>query len=152
MDRELIIHYAYQLNWHLPEKHQQDAIDWLIHNTPHHQLALIFPKYNKYCWQNAMKVIEAIGYPNNEPAFPSLMELFQDLNWPGAEEAVMYLQTIETNIVTPYIEAAAKQAKEQHDGQWLWFLYAVCERLTIQREMFQDSAIYDLMKDYYDND
>ncbi|MEG0471631.1 MAG: DUF5071 domain-containing protein [Solibacillus sp.] len=152
MDRDLIIHYAFQLNWHLPEEQQQDAIDWLIENTPKDKLALIFPKYSKFCWQNAMKVIEGIGYPNNKPAFPRMLELFQDLNWPGAEEAVVYLQTIETTVITPYIEAAARQAKTEQDDQWLWFLYAVCERLNIERSLFQDSTIFDEMRECYEKD
>lgn len=150
MDQDLIIHYAFQLNWHLPEEQQQDAIDWLIENTPHNQLALIFPKYSKFCWYNAMKVIEGIGYPNNEPVFPRLMELFQDLNWPGAEEAVLYFQTIETKIIAPYVEAAAKQAIVEQDMEWLWFLYAVCERLHIERAQFHDNQVFDEMKDYYE--
>ena len=153
MDLELIKHYAHQLHWHLPEEQQQEAIEWLMANVPHDQLALIFYPYTtKSCWQNAMKVIEAIGYPNNELAFPCLMELFQDLNWPGAEEAVLYLQTLETTVVTPYIEAAAKQAMAEQDREWLWFLYAVCERLHIESSQFQNSTIFDEMKDCYDND
>ena len=38
MDKELIIHYAYQLNWHLPEDDQQDAMDWLVREVPCDQL------------------------------------------------------------------------------------------------------------------
>ena len=152
MDLELIKHYAHQLHWHLPEEYQQEAIEWLITNAPHDQLALLFPPYTKSCWQNAMKVIEAIGYPNNEPAFPRLVELFQDLNWPGAEEAILYFQTLETTIVVPYIEAAAEQARAEHDREWLWFLYAVCGRLSIERKHFKNVAVFDEMKDCYDND
>ena len=54
MDIDLIQHYAHKLRWHLPEETQNEAIEWLIENTPRDQLALIIPPYSKSCWQNAM--------------------------------------------------------------------------------------------------
>lgn len=152
MDKDLIRKYAYELHWHLPEEIQQQAIAWLTENTPHDQLALVLPPYAKSCWQNAMKVIEAIGYPHNKAAFPSVVELFQDINWPGAEEAVLYFQTLEKAVVIPYIEAGAKQAIAECDEQWLWFLYAVCERLSIEQAEFQDQVVFDTMKECHDRD
>ena len=152
MDIHLIKHYAHELHWHLPEETQYEAIEWLIENTPRAQLACIFPPYSKSCWQNAMKVIEAVGYPDNETAFPRIVELFRDINWPGAEEAVLYFQTLEKAIVVPYIEAGGKQAMVERDEQWLWFLYVVCERLMIERANFQDGAVFDAMKERYEND
>lgn len=150
MDIDLIKLYAYELHWHLPEEKQQEAIQWLTANTPRDQLASVFPPYAKSCWQNAMKVIEAVGYPHNEVAFPRIVELFQDINWPGAEEAVLYFQTIEKMIVVPYIEAAVKQAIAARDHQWLWFLYSVCERLCIERADFVQITLFDAMKECYD--
>ena len=152
MDIELIKHYVHELHWQLPEETQNEAIEWLIENTPRDQLALIFPPYSKSCWQNAMKVIEAIGYPDNEAAFPRMVELFQDINWPGAEEAVLYFQTLEKAIVIPYIEAGAKKSMVERDDQWLWFLYVVCKRLMIKRADFQGGAVFDAMKERYEND
>ena len=134
------------------EEIQQEAIEWLTKNTPRDQLALVFPPYAKSCWQNAVKVIEAVGYPYNKAVFPSVVELFRDINWPGAEEAVLYFQTLDKTIVIPYIEAGAKQAIAEHDGQWLWFLYAVCERLLIERADFNYQVVFDVMKECYDND
>lgn len=152
MDSELIKHYAYELNLHLPEDIQKEAMEWLIENTPSDQLVLVFPPYGKRCWQNGVKFIEKIGYPENEAAFPRLVELFQDINWPGSEEAVQYFEALEKAVVIPYIEAGAKQAIDKHDDQWLWFLFGVCERLMIEREDFRDCSIFDVMKRIYDED
>ena len=147
MDPELIKHYAHELHWHLPEEIQQEAVDWLVAYTPRDQLALIFPPYGKSYWQNSVKVIAKIGFPDNVAAFPSMVELFQDINWPGAEEAMQYFQTLEKAIVVPYIEAGGKQAIAEKDEQWLWFLYAVCERLHIERIDFLDGTVFDAMED-----
>lgn len=64
-------------------------------------------------------------------------------------DILRFLQTIETTSVCLYIQAAAKQAKTEQDHQWLWFLYAVCERLNIERAQFQDDSIF--YKDSYIN-
>ena len=152
MDFDLIKLYLDKLHWHLPEQLQQEAIEWLVEYMPRDQLELMFTMGRKSCFQNAVKVVEAIGYPNNEAAFPSMVELFQDINWPGAEEAVLYFQTLEKAIVVPYIEAGGKQAIAERDEQWLWFLYAVCERLMIDRTDFQNQAIFDAMKECYEQD
>lgn len=152
MDLELIKHYAYELHWHLPAQTQEEAIEWLIANTPRDQLALVFPPYGKSYWQNSMKVVEAIGYPANKAAFPRMVELFQDINWPGAEEAVQYFQSLEKTIIVPFLEAGGKQAIAERDEQWLWFLYAVCERLFIDRVDFYDKSVFDVMKEMYERD
>lgn len=152
MDVELIKHYVYELHWHLPEETQQEAIDWLVAHTPRLQLGLVFPPYGKSYWQNSMKVVEKVGYPDNIAAFPSMVELFQDMNWPGAEEAVHYFQTLHKSTVLPFIEVGARQAITKQDDQWLWFLYAVCERLQIERADFLDGAVFDAIEDIYDRD
>lgn len=99
-----------------------------------------------------MKVIEVIGYPHNETAFPRIVELFQDINWPGANEAVLYFQTLDKTVVVPYIEAGAKQAIAERDWEWLYFLYMVCERLLMERADFKQMVVFDAMKDCYDKD
>ncbi|MER1998217.1 MAG: hypothetical protein ABS882_00465 [Lysinibacillus sp.] len=149
-DPDVIKLYAYELNWHMPVHLQQEAIDWLVEYADRDQLALVFPPYAKRCWQNAVKVVEKIGYPENIAAFPTMVELFQDLNWPGAEEAVLYFKTLEKDVVSSFIEVGGKQAIATNDIGWLWFLYAVCERLTIVREDFEDGTVFDAMKTQYE--
>lgn len=83
MDLKRLTSYTAQLDWHLPEETQEAAIAWLIEHMPREQLSLLFSPYTeKSCWQNAVQVVVAIGYPENEVALPHLVELFQDLNWP----------------------------------------------------------------------
>ena len=154
-DPDIIKLHAYELNWHMPEHLQQEAMDWLVEYADRDQLALVFPPYAKRCWQNAVKVVEKIGYPENIAAFPTMVELVQDINWPGAEEAVLYFQTLEKNVVLPFvvlpfIEAGGRQAIATNDRGWLFFLYAVCERLTIVRDDFEEAAVFDAMKTQYE--
>lgn len=147
MDIELIKHYVYELHCHLPEETQREAIEWLVAHTPRHQLALVFPPYGKNYWQNSVKVVTKIGYPDNIAVFPSMVQLFQDINWPGAEEAVEYFQTLQKSTVLPFIEVGGELAMTKQDEQWLWFLWAVCERLHIERGDFLDSTVFDKMEE-----
>ena len=65
------------------------------------------------------------------------MELFQDLNWPGALEAIDYFRTIDKHVVEKYIEVAIAQAKATNDEDWLYFLSMVCEELHIEGQDFK---------------
>lgn len=141
------------LDWHLAEETQLKAVEWLVTNIPREQLSLLFwPHTEKSCWQNAVQVVTRIGYPENEAALPHLVELFQDLNWPGAQEAELYLRTLERAVVMPYLEAGGRRAVAENDWDWLWFLFDVCERMGVGRADFQDGAVFDAMKLQHDLD
>lgn len=152
MSIEEMNYYVHELHWYLPEETQQQAIDYLTENAPLNELGQLFALSSKPHWQNCMKVVVAIGYPYNIAAFPKMVELFQDINWPGANEAVDYFKTLDKQFVVPFIEAGGKQAIKENDDQWLWFLYMVCERLCMERADFNDGAIFDEMVRIYERD
>ena len=152
MNNKEIIYYVHDLHWHLPQETQQKALDYLIENAPLNELGQLFALSSKAHWQNCMKVVTAIGYPYNIAAFPKMVELFQDINWPGAEEAVVYFKTLEKQVIVPFIEAGGKQAMKERDDGWLWFLYEVCERLHIERADFHDVTIFDELAHVYERD
>lgn len=152
MNHRTLNYYVYELHWHLPEETQQQAVDYLIDNAPLNDLGQLFVLSSKPHWQNCMKIVEAIGYPYNIAAFPKMVELFQDMNWPGANEAVDYFKKLEKAVVLPFIEAGCKQAIKENDDQWLWFLYKVCERLQIKRVHFFDGTLFDTMEKIYARD
>lgn len=149
MNKDELNYYVHELHWHLPEETKQQAIDYLIENAPLNDLGQLFALSSKPHWQNCMKVVAAIGYPYNIAAFPKMVELFQDMNWPGANEAVDYFKKLEKEVVVLFIEAGCKQAIKENDEQWLWFLYTVCERLQIERLHFLDGTGYDTMEEIY---
>ncbi|MEG0258268.1 MAG: hypothetical protein RR651_00200 [Lysinibacillus sp.] len=152
MNNRTLNTYVHELHWHLPEETQQEAIDYLIENAPLNDLGQLFVLSSKPHWQNCMKVVDAIGYPYNIAAFPKMVELFQDMNWPGAREIVDYFKTLDKQIVVPFIEAGGKQAMKDNDDQWLWFLYTVCKQLHIERAHFYDDTLFDIMEEIYARD
>lgn len=56
----------------------------------------ILEKQEKRYWDTAVAVIEALGYPRNKKAIPTLIELMGDLNCP---EAIEVLEKMDRSIV-----------------------------------------------------
>ncbi|WP_167397254.1 DUF5071 domain-containing protein [Lysinibacillus mangiferihumi] len=151
VEDDLVIYYSYKLNWHLPKEIQHDAKEFLSQISKE-QLPLIFPKYAKECWENAVEVVVSVGYPKNELALPKLYELFMDLNWPGASKALAYLKEIEHSENVKQLENACAKAVEEKDIEWLYFLYRVSEDLNINQNDFKNSSLYNHMKKVYENE
>lgn len=145
-------YYVSLLHWDTPLYLQLEAIEWLAEHVRGEQLCELFNITGKMEWSNVVRIVQRIGYPDNEAALPKLVELFQDMNWPGAIEALRYLQTLDKSIVLPYIEAGAEEARRTNDDSWLWFLYSACTDLHICRDHFVDGTLFDLMQHYYDHD
>ncbi|MEK3728655.1 MULTISPECIES: hypothetical protein [unclassified Lysinibacillus] len=149
MKDNLVIYYSYNLNWNLPETIQNEAKAFLC-QIPNELLPLIFQKYSKECWENAVDVVISIGYPNNKVALPKLYELFKDLNWPGASKALDYIKSLERHVNSIYIENACAKAVEENDTEWLYFLYEVSVQLHINKDDFKDINLYHGMKNAYE--
>lgn len=145
-------YYVPLLHWDTPLYLQLEAIEWLAEHVRGAQLCELFNITGKMEWPNVVRIVQCIGYPDNEAALPKLVELFQDMNWPGAIEALRYLQTLDKSIVLPYIEAGAEEARRTNDDSWLSFLYSACADLRIRRDHFVDGTLFDLMQHYYDHD
>ncbi|MEK4442282.1 MULTISPECIES: hypothetical protein [Niallia] len=140
-----ILYYVYNLNWLLPKENQEIAIDFLI-NLPPDKADMIIPKYGKECWENSVRVIKKIGYPNNKKALPKLARLLQDRNWPGSLEAIELFRELGKAIATPYIEQECISACKQKDLDWLENLFFACNSLNYSENDFKHKDSYRSMK------
>ena len=113
------------------------------------KLNLIVPKYAKECWENAVEVVELVGYPENKEVLFKLFELFRDLNWPGSLKALNYLQTLNLEVTTLLLENACIKAIEENDTDWLYFLFEISSQMNIGKNNFQNIALYEQMKKIY---
>ncbi|WP_203363690.1 hypothetical protein [Bacillus sp. REN10] len=133
-----------ELDWNLKEEKQSKAIASLL-NIPEEFVGMLIQDYLKSTWENAVKVISLLGYPKNEKALPSLLALFQDINWPGVEGAFEVLKQIKKETVVLYLEGSLKQAKNEKDFIWIAGLKDVVEGLNISSTDFNDSRVYDIL-------
>lgn len=105
------------LDWNKPIEIQEKAIKNLENILEKDLCKLIQPK-SKYCWENAAKVINIIGYPKIKPIIPDLFEWLKDLNWPGAVIIVNTLKNIESDEINEFIKEALIKAELENDELW----------------------------------
>ncbi len=123
MDNIEIDEYIQNLNSDAPQYLQDYAISQLIH-LEGSKLHLLLQPISKSYWRNAAIVLKRIGYPRVKFIIPQLLEWIQDMNWPGAQEIVDLLITIDDEIV-PY----AKKVLKSEDGIWIiWLLSEVVSK------------------------
>jgi hypothetical protein len=123
MDDIELNEYIKNLNSEEPQYLQDYAISRLI-NIEDSKLHLLLQPISKSHWKNAATVLKEIGYPRVKAIIPGLLQWIQDINWPGAQEIVDLLVTIDDKIV-PYV----KQALKSGDGIWImWILSEVVSK------------------------
>jgi hypothetical protein len=123
MDNVEIDEYINNLSSNAPQYLQDYAISMLV-NLEESKLHLLLQPRSKSYWKNAAVVLKQIGYPKVKAIIPGLLEWIQDMSWPGAEDIVDLLTTIDEEIV-PYV----KQVLLSGDGIWIiWVLSEVIAR------------------------
>lgn len=126
MDDIELNEYIKNLNWEEPQYLQDYAISMLI-NIEDSKLHGLLQPISKSHWKNAATVLKKIGYPRVKSIIPELLQWIQDMNWPGAQEIVDLLVTIDDKIV-PHV----KQALRSGDGIWImWILSEVVSKWDI---------------------
>jgi hypothetical protein len=135
LENEEVIYYVYKLNWHLPKTDQEDAISVLSDLSPE-QVDLLIPKYGKECYENAVSILQKMGYPRIKKALPRLVWLLNDINWPGALKAIEIFKSIDKEIIVPYIEDGCVTAIKENDPTWLEFIKYACDDIGISKEDF----------------
>lgn len=145
MSREEIIQYIDNLSWEKSEEVQLEAIAKL-EQIDKDSVSLLIKFSKKPTWDNAVIIIRNIGFPKNKDAIPSLIELLQDLNWPGAREGIDVLATMDIKAVIPHIENALIIAAKEKDYMWIGGIQRLVDRLQLNSNNFSNSEVFELLK------
>lgn len=144
MDNIEIEEYIQNLNSGAPQYLQDYAISQLIH-LEGSKLHLLLQPISKSYWRNAAIVLKRIGYPRVKSILPELLQWIQDMNWPGAQEIVDLLITVDEEIV-PH----AKKVLKSGDGIWIiWLLSEVVSKWNkdlkkqIKDDLYELSVTFD---------
>lgn len=139
MDNIEIEEYIQNLNSDAPQYLQDYAISQLIH-LEESKLHLLLQPISKSYWRNAAIVLKTIGYPGVKPIIQELLEWIQDMNWPGAQEIVDLLITVDDEIV-PYVRKVLKSG----DGIWIiWLLSEVVSKWNTELKKQIKDDLYKL--------
>ena len=144
MNKDDIIKYVHKLDWSYPVETQNKAID-ISSKIDEEYVSFIFDKNQKSTWENAVRVIREIGFPKNKPLLPNLVWLLQDINWPGALEAMEILSSIEKTIVLPIIEKALLMADANADSMWIAGINLLVKKAGYKSIDFSDEKIYEIL-------
>jgi KaiC/GvpD/RAD55 family RecA-like ATPase len=147
MSTDEVLSLLKDFNYHLPPEVREERKQKLLADTSYSpSLLLQLDILPKSTWHFVVEIIRELGYPRNRDALPSLVELMQDINWPGADEAMEIIKGIEKEVTVPIIENAIKEAYSEEDYQWLAGIKRMVKRSAIQKEDFSDETIYELLK------
>ena len=133
MDYNEFKKYVYWLGKFIPESMQKEAIEYL-EMCDDEYIPYIIDIYNGHTWDNALKVVNKIGYPKNKEAIESILWLFQDVNWSTTELALDTVKKIydnEPNLVIKEIEKVNQLAEKNNDELWSEGLLWLKRRLNI---------------------
>ena len=79
------------------------------------------------------------------PLFPLLLELLQDMNWPGAWEAVDLMASVGSTQILPLVEDAIFEAYQKKDYIWLSGLAMLNDKLASEG-VSVSKEVYALLK------
>lgn len=145
MNKDDIVKYVHELDWSYPVETQNEAID-ILSRIDGEYLCFVFDKNQKATWENAVKVIRKIGFPKNRPLLSDLVWLLQDINWPGALDAIEILSSIEKTIIIPIIEKALLTANSNGDSMWIAGISLLVKKGEYKSIDFSDEKIYEILK------
>ena len=131
---------------HIKNETKRQEIMNILTSLDISEIPLLIQDDGKSYWRTAVEIIKNIGYPRNISAIPKLVELLQDLNWPGAEEALEVLQTFEISVLVPYIEVALFEAKDNADYIWISGINKLIILRGIKKEDFLKKDAFDLLE------
>lgn len=132
------------LDWDNPKYLQDYAIKKLL-TINENQIIFLAQQFNhspKSEWENIALILKIIGYPRNKGALPYLMEMFQDVNWPGVLTIVDLLKEIDIKILMPFINNAISKTIETNDAGWAFGLVFLIKRLNIKEEYLEKDKKY----------
>lgn len=136
-----------QLDWNLPESIQTEAIDKILHLEDFDSKLLIQP-LDLHHWQNAAKILNAMGFNKVKHLTNELLYWVQDVNWPGAFIVLDLLKTFPNEYLLPYLENVIAEAIQTRDDPWLDYLSIFTYGGKISKEEFTNKAFFDILKSH----
>ncbi len=98
----------------------------------------------KFCWLNAILIINVMEYPQKLKCLPWLFELLKDVNWPVYQNVIHALMSFDKRDVVSVMEKCLQEAKSHEDGMWISGMYLAAQELIIGSCDFQNKEIYQI--------
>ena len=100
--------------------------------------------FTKFCWLNAILIINKMEYPQKLKCLPWLFGLLQDVNWPINQDVIQALMFFDKREVVYVMEKCLQEAKSHGDVMWISGMYLAAQELIIGSWDFQNKDIYQI--------
>ncbi|MBQ8588854.1 MAG: hypothetical protein IJ486_00125 [Firmicutes bacterium] len=132
MNKNEISKVIVALDWRTPVSEASMIIDSLSKLNDKDVIGKIFNEGGKNTWEGFVKLAAAAEPSNRRAYFPYLLELLQDMNWPGSLAAMELLEKSDLEEVIAYLKEAICQAFEKRDFIWMsgldWLVHNIEQR------------------------
>lgn len=98
----------------------------------------------KFCWLNAILIINVMKYPQKLKCLPWLFELLKDVNWPVYQDVIHALMSFDKRDVISVMEKCLQEARSNKDEMWISGMYLAAQELIIGSWDFQNKDIYQI--------
>lgn len=98
----------------------------------------------KFCWLNAIYIINIMKYPQKLKCLPWLFELLKDVNWPVYQDVIQTLMSFNKRDVVSVMENCLQEANSDGDKMWISGMYIAAQELVIESCDFQNKENYQI--------
>lgn len=84
---------------------------------------------SKFCWFNYLKILEKMPKGDRNRGLPILFELLQDSNWPTFQKTMEIFETIDKQVLEPYLKKYLAQAYAEDDEMWIANIQSLAEKV-----------------------
>ena len=132
----------WSLSWRQPEEVQRAAMEAIVSDPDFDPTRLLMPIGKAY-WENAAICLRRMGYPRTVHALNGMLGWLKDMNWPGADVILSFLECYPKEALRLAYEKAVAQAVKDRDRDWLEGLSCLAREQRILREHFKNPRLYD---------
>ncbi|MBO3444344.1 DUF5071 domain-containing protein [Clostridium sp. CCUG 7971] len=98
--------------------------------------------FEKNILDNLINILIKLPNPQLIYAIPQLVEVLQDLNWPGSMDSVEFLSSLPIKKYIKSLEYSLEKAIKEKDEDWLFGIFYLIDKVPIKENYFKRKDIY----------
>ncbi|MGX4599034.1 hypothetical protein [Faecalimicrobium sp. JNUCC 81] len=98
--------------------------------------------FEKNILDNLINILIKLPNPQLMYAIPQLVEVLQDLNWPGSMDSVEFLSSLPIEKYIKSLEYSLEKAIKEKDEDWLFGIFYLIDKVPIKDNHFKRKDIY----------
>lgn len=105
--------------------------------------------FEKNILGSLINILIKLPSPQLIHAIPQLIEVLQDLNWPGSMDSVEFLSSLPIEKYIKNLEHLLEKALKEKDEDWLFGIFYLIDKANIKENHFKRKDLYIQAKNMY---